>query len=350
MRSTQMPSGLGNGSNGRSRGSAIVDNGFQVILSFDVEEHYQIEAARGLAISPGLIAIYRGRLEPSVNWILEQLHLAGAKATFFVVGELARRQTKLIQAIHREGHEVASHGWDHQPVTLQTPAHFRADVMRSKDALEQVTGEPVVGYRAPTFSILRETFWAIDILADLGMRYDSSIYPVRHDRYGDSTAPRVPFLARGSNGSLLEFPPATLRLLGMNVPVGGGGSFRLFPHCFLQHGLKQICKMGEPQTAVLYFHPWEFDPDQPRLALARLARFRTYVGIDSNRKRMRKLLTRYRFARAVDVAQRLAMPSSALLVRHDLAHPMIRARHRVGSERVNLSEEIDVNPPIQLSR
>ena len=326
----------------RTHGSAD----FRVVLSFDVEEHYQIEAARGLALDPCLKDVYRDRLQPSVNWILELLEQANIKATFFVVGELAQRQRALVRAICKGGHEVASHGWDHQPVTRLSPTGFRADVARSKDVLEQITGARVVGYRAPTFSILRETSWAIDVLADVGMRYDSSIYPVRHDRYGIAAAPRAPFLAQRANHTLLELPPATWRCLGMNVPVGGGGSFRLFPLWFMKQGLKQIGKLSGPNVAMLYFHPWEFDPDQPRLPLARLARFRTYVGIKSNRRRLSSLLASYQFVRAVDVAENLDMIAAVALSKYSLEHNGDPAGPVISIRRENTGEEVNITPNI----
>jgi polysaccharide deacetylase family protein (PEP-CTERM system associated) len=193
-----------------------------------------------------------------------------------------------------------------------SPAAFREDVRRSKDALEQAAGDAVVGYRAPTFSVVKRTAWALDVLGELGLLYDSSIFPVRHDRYGVPRAPRVPFLARGDGGAILEFPPATLRMLGNNLPVGGGGYFRLLPPAAIGHALAQVRRDGRPAVATLYFHPWEFDPDQPRLPLGRLSRFRTYVGIGRSRARLEALLARHRFARAVDVARRLDA------IRHDL--------------------------------
>src|SRR5262249_45571129 len=184
-----------------------------------------------------------------------------------------------------------------------TPASFRRDVRQSKDALEQATGEAVVGYRAPTFSILRQTGWALDVLAELGMAYDSSVYPVRHDRYGVPEAPRAPVLARGKGQGLLDRPPAALRLLWGNVPMGGGGSFRLFPLCLTEWAIRQAERGGFPRVATLYFHPWEFDPDQPRLPLGLFSRFRTYVGISRSRRRLGRLLSRHRFVRMADAAE-----------------------------------------------
>jgi polysaccharide deacetylase family protein (PEP-CTERM system associated) len=292
----------------------------QVILSFDVEEHDRIEAAAGLCLQPILKAHYRARLEPSTHWLLEQLGRQGIEATFFIVGQIARSHPKLVRAIHGAGHEVASHGWDHRRVLAMSSDGFREDVRRSKDALEQVTGAPVLGYRAPTFSIVQETSWALDVLVELDLLYDSSIYPVRHDRYGVPMAPRAPFRAQGRTGEMLEIPPATLRLLGMNLPMGGGGYFRIFPLLFLEHALKQTGWGCSPAVAMLYFHPWEFDPRQARLPLGRLSGWRTYLGISRSRARFAAFLKRHRFRRAIDVAKQLAQHRHAL-PRFSLAEP-----------------------------
>src|SRR5262249_12076429 len=150
-----------------------------------------------LTIAPGLKAQYRDRMDSSTRWLLERLDSSAIKATFFIVGEIALHNAALVRSIHRAGHEVASHGWDHRRLHHFTRVSFREDVRQSRDALEQVTGQAVVGYRAPTFSIVRQTAWAIDVLAELDMVYDSSVYPVRHDRYGVAGAPRFPFLVRG---------------------------------------------------------------------------------------------------------------------------------------------------------
>jgi polysaccharide deacetylase family protein (PEP-CTERM system associated) len=241
----------------------------------------------------------------STRWLLDQLDRRGIQATFFIVGQVAEHTPELVRDIHRSGHEVACHGWDHRRVTSQTPDEFREDVRRSKEALEQVTGEEVVGYRAPTFSILPRTAWALDILADLGMRYDSSIYPVYHDRYGVPSAPRSPFLARGCEREILEFPPATVRMLGINFAAGGGGYFRLLPLALMELAIRQSVRDCWPGVAILYFHPWEFDPHQPRLPMGLLNRFRTYVGIPRSRGRLATLLGRHQFARAIDVERLL---------------------------------------------
>jgi polysaccharide deacetylase family protein (PEP-CTERM system associated) len=272
----------------------------QIVVSFDVEEHYRIESAAGLVLDPALKTRYNDRLGPSVDWLLEQLGRHDIRATFFILGQIARDYPDLVRAVDRAGHEVANHGWDHQRLHHLTPDSFRDDLRRSKDALEQVIGKPVVGYRAPTFSVVPQTAWAVDVLAEQGFRYDSSIFPVRHDRYGIPRAPRAPFRVQGPSRDILELPITTLRVLGTNLPVGGGGYFRLFPLLVLERALKQV-RRCRPPVAMLYFHPWEFDPEQPRLPLRRLNRFRTYVGITRSRARLTRLLGRHRFVRAVDV-------------------------------------------------
>lgn len=284
----------------------------RIILSFDVEEHYRIEAAAGVAVTDAQRGHYADRLVPTTQWLLDRLAEFGAHATFFVVGQIARDNPALVRAIHDAGHEVASHGWDHKRVVAMTPGEFREDIRKSTDALEQVIGTSVRGYRAPTFSVMRETAWALDVLVEQDMLYDSSIYPVRHDRYGVPRAPRAPFRARGEEQTILELPPATLRLLGLNTPMGGGGYFRLFPLFLTRWALRQAQHQCMPPVAMLYFHPWEFDPDQAHLPLAPLTRFRTYVGISRSKARLLSLLRGYHFSRAVDVAKHLDHDWSSL--------------------------------------
>jgi polysaccharide deacetylase family protein (PEP-CTERM system associated) len=276
-----------------------------VVLSFDVEEHDRIEAAAGLEISLDLKGSYRDRMKQSTEWILELLAEKQIPATFFIVGQIAQTNRELVRSVYEAGHEVASHGWDHRRIHVMTPESFREDVRSSKDALEQAAGAVVVGYRAPTFSVVRQTAWALDVLAELGMLYDSSIYPVHHDRYGVPDAPRGPFLAQGTEREILEFPPATLRLPGTNLPVGGGGYFRLLPLSLMKRALSWARRDPECGATMLYFHPWEFDPEQPRLPLGRLDRFRTYVGIGRSRERLTRLLDGYLCIRAADLAARL---------------------------------------------
>ena len=279
--------------------------GSSCIVSFDIEEHFRIEAAAHLTIPDELKRTYAWRMEAATRRILDLLHNARVKATFFIVGEIAISHPKLVRDIAEAGHEVGSHSWDHRRVHRFDPLSFREDLLKSKNALEQATGQAVVGFRAPTFSIVRETGWAIDVLAECGFEYDSSIFPVRHDRYGISKAPRSPFLAQGRERTILELPPATLKVFGPNLPVAGGGYFRLFPLALMEAGMRQLARKTSPPVAMLYFHPWEFDPQQPRLPLGRASRFRTYVGIRKSVPRLKKLLARHRYRRAIDVVQEI---------------------------------------------
>lgn len=276
-----------------------------VVLSFDVEEHHRIEAASGLDTADGAKGDYGERMVWLTEWLLEQLAQQDVPATFFILGEIAVKYPKLVRSIHEAGHEVASHGWDHRRIGVMTRETFRRDVQQSQDALEQACGAAIAGYRAPTFSLVRKTGWAADILAELGLLYDSSIYPVRHDRYGIPDAPRGPFMARGAHHEILEIPPATLQVGGVNIPIGGGGYFRLLPLPLMKLALSFSRRDPRSGATVLYFHPWEFDPDQPRLPLSGLNRFRTYVGIRHTRKRLLQLMPNYRFTRAIDLARRL---------------------------------------------
>ena len=278
-----------------------------VVLSFDVEEHHRIEAAAHLQVSDARKLDDAGRMEAATRGLLATLAEAGALATFYVVGEIAVSHPGLVRDIAAAGHEVGSHSWSHRRLHALTPEAFRDDLRRSVDALAAAAGVPVVGYRAPTFSVVRQTAWAVDVLAGAGLRYDTSVFPVRHDRYGVPDAPRVPFrLAGAGGGGILELPPATWRVGGHNLPVAGGGYFRLFPLKLMTAGIDQLTRQGAP-LAMLYFHPWEFDPGTPRLPLAPLARYRTYVGLAKTQGRLERLLARYRgrFRRAIDVVETL---------------------------------------------
>ncbi|MCZ2341399.1 MAG: polysaccharide deacetylase family protein [Bacteroidales bacterium] len=293
-----------------------------VVLSFDVEEHHRIEAAAALSCPSDQRATYAVRMEETTRRILDRLAAYRVRATFYIVGEIARTHPGLIRDIAAAGHEIGSHGWDHRRVHTFTPESFRRDLVQSREALEEVSGTPVVGYRAPTFSVTRQTAWAVDVLAECGLRYDSSIFPVRHDRYGVPDAPRTPFLVAGPSRSLLELPPTTWRLAGQNLPVAGGGYFRLFPPFCMDRGIAQQHRLSLP-VAMLYFHPWEFDPGQPRLPLGRMSRWRTYVGITKSNRRLERLLQNYQglFCRAIDIVNGLDS------VRHELPRFQLGSHH-----------------------
>lgn len=289
------------------------DSDSPVVLSFDVEEHDRIEAAAGINCPAEVRQTYADRMESTTRRLLDQLAEAKTQATFYVVGQIAISHPELVRDIAKAGHEIGSHSWQHLRIHRMNPESFREDLGRSIGALEQASGAPVVGFRAPTFSVMLETAWAVDVLAESGLRYDSSIFPVRHDRYGVPSAPRTPFLLEGHTRNILELPPATYRKFGQNLPVAGGGYFRLFPPAFMRAGIAQLSQ-SSPPLGMLYFHPWEFDPDQPKLPLKRLSKFRTYVGIGKSTARLARLLTRYqgRFRRAIDVVQELEVKRESL--------------------------------------
>jgi polysaccharide deacetylase family protein (PEP-CTERM system associated) len=277
------------------------------MLSFDVEEYFQVEAASACVKREQWDSI-PGRVGPPVDRILDMLAAGGASATFFVLGWVARRDPGLVRRISDAGHEIASHGMQHRMINHLSPDAFREDVRDSRSLLEEIAGRPVVGYRAPTFSVTHLTAWAIDVLADAGFQYDSSVFPVRHDRYGVPDAPRSVHRALGpAGGSLVEIPPLTARLAGINWPVGGGGYLRLLPIGILGRSLRAAERRGE--RGMLYLHPWELDPGQPVLAMGRFACWRHRVGLARTEAKLAWLLARFRFAAVRDCLPALPDPA-----------------------------------------
>ena len=283
-----------------------------VILSFDIEEHHRIEAAAHLTVSNELQATYAQRMEATTRRLLDQLASHRVLATFYIVGEIARSYPKLVQDIAAAGHEIGTHSHRHLRIHRMTPESFAEDLRQSIDALSQCAGVPVAGFRAPTFSVTRLTAWAVDVLIESGLKYDSSIFPVRHDRYGVPDAPRFPYWLQGTTGRILELPPLTYRGLARNWPVAGGGYFRLFPLACLKAGVAQMQRAKQP--SMLYIHPWECDPGQPELPLKAISKFRTYHGIANTTKRLEKVLKTYKnsFRRAMDVVGLLEQSNEAI--------------------------------------
>lgn len=287
-------------------------------LSCDLEDYFQVQDCDGV-VSTEAWAAMPSRLEASTDRVLALLDEAKVKATFFVLGWNAEQHPHLVRRIAADGHEVASHGYGHRMITEQSQDEFRADICRSKALLEDITGRPVIGYRAPTFSITERTRWAIPILAEAGYRYDSSIFPIRHDRYGIPNAPRFLHELNGAECGmraaecgvrneagaaglrLIEFPPTTLRVLGVNLPVAGGGYLRLLPARLVRAALRRVNRLGHP--AIVYFHPWELDPEQPRLPLRGLGRFRHYVNLRRTAQKLRLLLRGLAFTTAAAVVE-----------------------------------------------
>ncbi len=262
-------------------------------LTIDVEDYFQVEAFAS-SIDRGDWDRLPSRVERNTHRILDILAEAGAQATFFTLGCIARQHPGLPRRIVGEGHELASHGTDHGRADHQSPAAFRADVRDSKQILEDAAGVAVRGYRAPTFSIGRETLWAHAILAEEGYCYSSSVYPVSHDLYGSPDAPRAAF---APCPGMIEIPLTAVRLMGIDVPASGGGYFRLYPYP-LTRWLLTRARRAEGRPPIFYLHPWEIDPEQPRQQRAPLrSRFRHYLNLGRTEARLRRLLRNFEWTR-----------------------------------------------------
>jgi polysaccharide deacetylase family protein (PEP-CTERM system associated) len=269
-------------------------------LTFDVEEYFHAEAFSRV-LRPEEWPTLESRVTSSTERLLDILDRDGVRATFFVLGWVADRHPALVREIASLGHEIACHGHGHRMIQHLSRDEFARDVTQAKRALEDATGLPVLGYRAPTFSIMRETLWSLDVLAEAGFRYDSSIFPIVHDRYGIPDAPRFPHRLKTPSGcEMIEFPPSTIVLMGRRVPVAGGGYFRLFPYRVTRRAIRRL-NHRDGQPAMVYLHPWEFDPEQPRLPVGPLTRFRHLVNVGRTEARLRRLLSDFSFASAADV-------------------------------------------------
>lgn len=262
-------------------------------LTIDVEDYFQVSAMAPY-IDRADWDRCECRVEHNIDRILQLLAAKNTHATFFTLGWIAERYPDMVRRIVREGHELASHGYGHQRVSDLTEAEFFDDITRSKGLLEDLGGQAVWGYRAPSFSIGAQNLWALDTLQRAGYRYSSSIYPVKHDHYGMPDAPRF---AYETPGGMMEVPPTTLRMFNRNLPSSGGGYFRLMPYALSRWMLQQVNKQDE-QSAIFYFHPWEIDPDQPRVAGIDLkTRFRHYVNIGRTEQRLARLLDDFQWGR-----------------------------------------------------
>jgi polysaccharide deacetylase family protein (PEP-CTERM system associated) len=260
------------------------------LISIDVEEWFHTTALDPY-IGMAAWESQRSGVVANVHRLLEIFARHQTRATFFILGWVAERHPQLVKEIAAHGHEIASHGYRHRLIYELSPATFREYVHKSKDILENLIGQPVLGYRATSFSIIERTLWALDIIKEAGFLYDSSIFPIKHDIYGIVGFPRFP--SKLANG-LVEVPPSTVRIPGKNIPIAGGGYFRLFPYCLTKKGMQSLNRSGYP--ALVYLHPWELDPDSPRLQkLDLLTGFRQYVNLRNTAKRLEKLLADFRF-------------------------------------------------------
>ncbi|MDD2852274.1 MAG: DUF3473 domain-containing protein [Desulfuromonadaceae bacterium] len=267
-------------------------------LTIDVEDYFQVNAFAGI-IRQDQWDGYPLRVDNNTRRILDLLDSFSIKATFFILGWVAERLPELTKEIHRRGHEVACHGYGHELIYAIGPERFRADIRRSKMLLEDQCGEKVCGYRAPSYSITKQSLWALDILVEEGFNYDSSIFPVMHDTYGIPDAQRFPHILQTGAGPLAEFPLTTLPLhIGgkeVRLPIAGGGYLRLLPARVITWGFGRINSL-EQQPAVLYFHPWEIDPGQPRISSAGLkSRFRHYLNLDKTEGKLRSIFYNVQF-------------------------------------------------------
>ena len=235
--------------------------------------------------------------------LLDLLARHHARATFFVLGWLAERHPTIVKSIAAAGHEIGSHGWDHRRVTEQTPAEFRESVRDTRQLLENLAGTPVSGFRAPSFSIVPGREWALDVLIEEGYGYDSSLFPVRRTGYGYPGGGRDPYWVDRPAGRLLEIPPAVLGRWGMAIPAGGGAYFRVLPYLLTRTALRDCERRGVPGT--FYIHPWELDPDQPRIAAPLVTRLRHYTGLGRMPDRLARLLREFRFTAARDTVAAL---------------------------------------------
>jgi polysaccharide deacetylase family protein (PEP-CTERM system associated) len=262
-------------------------NSFKNVVSVDVEDYFHAEALASVAVRPHWDS-YTCRVEDNTRRLLDLFAAREVEATFFILGWVAERFPGLVREIVAAGHEVACHSYWHRLIYQLNPKDFREDTRQSKDIIEQIAGVPIYGYRAPTYSIVSSSLWALEILVEIGFTYDSSIFPIHHDRYGIPSAPRAPFRIRTPAGALSEYPLTTFRFAGRSLPVGGGGYLRLLPRWYTRFGIKRAQQEGLP--VIVYVHPWEVDPDQPRLPCKWTSRLRHYTNLSKTYDRLNELL------------------------------------------------------------
>jgi polysaccharide deacetylase family protein (PEP-CTERM system associated) len=274
------------------------------VLSVDVEDYFHVEAFSRI-ISPESWRTIPPRVERNVALILEILEKNKTKCTFFILGWVAERFPQLVRQIASAGHEIGCHSFSHSHILRQTPDQFRSDIRKARNLLMDLTQSSILSYRAPSFSIVNRTLWALDILAEEGFKYDSSIFPVRHDVYGIPDADRFPHW-KLTNGAkrIFEFPPSTIRKADINWGIGGGGYLRFVPYGFTRWALRHINEI-EMQPAMVYFHPWELDPNQPRISAPLRSRLRHYTNLSGMQSKIERLLKEFSFSTFSDVCSHL---------------------------------------------
>lgn len=268
-------------------------------LTIDVEDYYMVSALADVVKFEDWHR-YESRIENNTYKILTLLDKHKVKATFFVLGWVGEHYPEMVKNIHSAGHEVACHGYNHRLIYNLTLEEFREDVHMAKSILEDIIGTPVRGYRAASYSIIKKTLWALDILIEEGFLYDSSIFPIHHDRYGLPDADRFPHVIKRENGTIMEFPPSTYHIFGQNIPVAGGGYLRLFPLQVTKTAIKRI-NNNEKKPAILYFHPWEIDIHQPRLNGRWKSKIRHYINLNSTLPKLKVFLNEFKFKLLCDL-------------------------------------------------
>jgi len=262
-------------------------------MTVDVEDYFHVSVFDG-TLPRHEWAGLESRVCGNTERLLDIFDSVSVSATFFILGWVAERFPALVRKVAARGHEIASHGYAHRLVYDQTPKAFREDVRRAKGLLESTSGVPVQGFRAPSYSITPKSLWALDVLIEEGYRYDTSIFPIRHDRYGIPVSPRHAYTVTRPGGSLVEIPASTVSCGPLNLPVAGGGYFRILPYAWTRWGISRV-NHSEGLPAVFYLHPWEIDPGQPRLPAGLLGRFRHYRNLNATESRLRRLLHDFAF-------------------------------------------------------
>lgn len=270
-------------------------------LTIDVEDYYQVSNFE-TKIQFEEWDYYEHRVEKNTFRIIEILDQCKVKATFFILGWVAERYKSLILTLDQCGHEIASHGYSHKRIYNQSPIQFLEETKRSKELLEDIIGKAIWGYRAASYSITSKSLWALDIIRDQNFRYDSSIFPIYHDTYGIAEAPRFCYELTKEGEGLVEFPPSTVKISKLNFPVAGGGYLRFYPYFLTRWGISHLNKR-EKQPALVYLHPWEIDPNQPRIATSRFASLRHYYNLDKVEERLISLMQCFQFGTMRQVLQ-----------------------------------------------
>ena len=277
-------------------------------MSVDVEDYFQVSAFERV-VRRGTWGEFESRVCANTDRLLALFEETGVRATFFILGWVGARFPALVRRIAESRHEIASHGYAHRLVYDLLPEEFRDDVRRAKALLEDISGVAIQGYRAPSYSVTNQSMWALDVLIEEGYTYDASIFPIHHDRYGIPDAPRHVHVLRRSAGSIVEAPASTVRLGRVNLPIAGGGYFRLLPYRWTEWGIERLNRV-ERTPAIFYIHPWEIDMNQPRIAAGPLARFRHYRNLGKTEARLRRMLRDFRFSTVANVVQSVRLQTS----------------------------------------